>query len=408
MESEECYIRKRKLKAFLTYLFYCSLRIIPVKRNKLVFTSFEGDGGYCCNPRYIAEELLKRNEIYEIIWLVNNINKEFPKGIRKVKNTFWNRAYQLVTARVWVDNSRKAYGTAKRKNQLYIQTWHAALGFKPVGKFRGKKFPKIAHIVSAYDSRLIDYVISNSDWCTRLIPKMLLYHGEIIRTGSPRCDILLNKRNDIYEAVRKRYEIPVEAKVVLFAPTFRGGSQKGTRQVFVEEPTLDFVRLIKALEEKFGGQWYVFLRLHPQLSAQLEKVPLKNRTEYMVDVSQADDMNELLCATDVLITDYSSSAFDAICAYIPVFLYADDLEEYIRERGNMMWDMRSLPFSIAETNGELADNIGQFDNKTYRKKIDEFHYQQGVVEDGQASARVAELIVKSCAITYGKSKGNNI
>ena len=244
MDSEDRYIRKRKIKAFFTYFFYGLLRIFPIKENKLVFTTFEGDGGYCCNPRYIADELLKRKKDYEIIWLVNNMKKDFPEGIRKVKNTYLNRAYHLVTAKVWVDNSRKAFGTAKRRKQLYIQTWHAALEFKPVGMFRGKLFPKIAHIVSAYDSSLADYVTSNSDWCTRLYPKMLLYHGNIIKTGSPRCDILINKRKEIYESVRDRYGIPKGAKVVMFAPTFRGGSQKGNRQVFVEEPTLDFPSMI--------------------------------------------------------------------------------------------------------------------------------------------------------------------
>ncbi len=391
--SEDRYIRKRTCKAFWTYLFYNMLRIFPVKKNKLVFTTFEGDGGYCCNPRYIAEELLKRDKKYEIIWLVNNMEKEFPQGIRKVKNTFLNRAYHLVTSRVWVDNSRKAFGTAKRKNQLYIQTWHAALEFKPVGKFRGKLFPKIAHIVSAYDSGLADYVLSNSDWCTRLYPKMLLYHGNIIKTGSPRCDIFVNHRCEVYERIRVRYNLPKHAKIVMFAPTFRGGSQKGKRQVFVEPPTLDFSSLTKALVDKFGGEWYIFLRLHPQLSAQLEKVPVKNRDKHMIDVSQADDMNEVLCASDVLVTDYSSSAFDALCAYIPVFLYADDLEEYVKERGQMMWDMRSLPFPLAESNGELVENIRGFDEAKYRKVVDEFQKRYGVLEEGQASRKVVDLII---------------
>lgn len=402
-DPEAGYIRKRKFKAFFTYLFYSILRIFPIKENKLVFTTFEGDGGYCCNPRYIAEELLKRNKDYEIVWLINNMKKEFPTGIRKVKNTYLNRAYHLVTAKVWVDNSRKAFGTAKRKRQLYIQTWHAALEFKPVGKFRGKLFPKIAHIVSAYDSGLADYVTSNSDWCTRLYPEMLLYHGTILKTGSPRCDILISKRKEIYESVRDRYGLSMDAKIVMFAPTFRGGSQKGNRQVFVEEPALDFAAMTEALERKFEGNWFIFMRLHPQLAAQLEKVPLKNHTDHMIDVSQADDMNELLCASDVLVTDYSSSAFDAICAYIPVFLYADDLEEYVAERGKLMWDMRALPFAMAESNEELMENIGRFDEIRYRKEIDEFQMKYGVLEDGRASERVVEIIEKYMMINGFKS-----
>jgi CDP-glycerol glycerophosphotransferase len=390
--TEAQYINKRKRKAFLTSLAYWLLWVLPVKKRKIVFTTFEGDGGYCCNPRYVAEELLKRDDDLELVWLVNNIKKQFPQGIRKVKNTFWIRAYHLATAKVWIDNSRKAYGTRKRKGQLYIQVWHAAIGFKPLGLFRGNLFPKIAYLVSQHDSKLADYVISNSEWCTKLIPDQLIYTGEIIKTGSPRCDIFFNGREDVYRELRKRHKLPQDVKIALFAPTFRGGSQKGNRQVFVEEPTLDFARMTEALEQKFGGTWFVFLRLHPQLAARLEQFPFKNGIANMIDVSQADDMNELAAASDVLITDYSSSVFDVINMYMPVFIYADDLEEYIRERGKLMWDMYSLPFSVAGNNDELVENIDKFDAKQYEEKIDEFLRENGVLEDGCGSGKVVNLI----------------
>ena len=178
----------------------------------------------------------------------------------------------------------------------------------------------------------------------------------------------------------------------MFAPTFRGGSQKGDRQIFVEEPLLDFARMTEVLERKFGGTWFVFLRLHPQLAAQFNQFPLKNGISNMIDVSQADDMNELAAASDALITDYSSSVFDVINMYIPVFIYADDLEEYIKERGGLMWDMYSLPFSVARDNNELIENVENFDAKQYKEKIDEFLIENEVLEDGCASGRVVNLI----------------
>ena len=60
-----------------------------------------------------------------------------------MKNNLLNRAYQLATAGVWIDNVRKPLETRKRKKQLYVATWHGAIGFKPVGKLRGKAFPKL-------------------------------------------------------------------------------------------------------------------------------------------------------------------------------------------------------------------------------------------------------------------------
>lgn len=393
-KTEGAYIRRRKQKAVVLSLVYHILWMFPVRKNKIVFTAFEGDGGFCCNPRYIAEALLKQKADYDIVWLVNNMLHQFPDGIRKVRNTFWRRAYHLATAKVWVDNSRKAYGTVKRKSQIYIQTWHAGIGFKPIGRFRGERFPRIAQLVSEHDSKLIDCVLSNSEWCTRLYPEMLLYEGEIWKTGSPRCDVLVREREKKYREIRQRYHIPEDGKVMIYAPTFRGGSQKGKRQVFVEEPTLDFEALVHALEERFGGDWYVLLRLHPQLAAQLEGIPLGKKTDNMVDVSQADDMNELLAAADVFITDYSSSAFDAINIYLPVFLYLDDLEEYVAERGNLMWDKQDLPYSVAENNAQLIQDIRQFSEDKYRDAVGKFLKKNGVLEDGRASERVAEWIEK--------------
>lgn len=389
---EDKSISKRKRQAHRTYMFYKMMHIFPVNRKKIVFTTFEGDGGYCCNPRYISEEILKRKTDCEIVWLVNNMNKQFPTGIRKVKNTFLNRVFHLTTAKVWIDNSRKEYGTAKRKGQLYIQTWHAALEMKPVGKFRGKLFPKMAYLVSRYDSMLVDYVISNSKWCTKRYPKMLLYDGKIIKTGSPRCDIFYTKREKLYKEIRERYQIPVNAKIVMFAPTFRGGSQNGKRQVFADIPTLNFTLLTETLKDKFGGEWYILLRLHPQLAAQMKEMPLKNKSKYIIDVSHADDMNEVLAASDVFITDYSSSAFDAINMYLPVFLYTDDLDKYVEERGKLMWDLNKLPFPAAYTNDELMQHIKRFCNKTYKRNIDIFLRKHEVLEDGKASERIVNLI----------------
>ena len=56
-------------------------------------------------------------------------------------------------------------------------------------------------------------------------------------------------------------------KVVLFAPTFRERVQKdGKRFVFSEIWTIDFQRLLDNLQKKFGGKWYLCVRVHPQLA----------------------------------------------------------------------------------------------------------------------------------------------
>ena len=108
--SEEKYIRMRRFQAFRRSLAYYICRVFPIKKTKIVMWTFEGSGGYACSPRYVAEEILRRNRLgetnFEIVWLVEDLKKEFPAEIKKVKNTLWSRAYHLSTAKCWVANTR--------------------------------------------------------------------------------------------------------------------------------------------------------------------------------------------------------------------------------------------------------------------------------------------------------------
>ena len=389
----DTYILKRKLKAGVCRIPYYICGVLPIKKNKIVFSAFEG-GGYCCNPKYIAEELIKKEKVsddftkYDMYWLVNDMSKEFPPEVKKIKNNIWNRAYHLSTANVWIDNARKNYGTRKRKQQHYILTWHGPVGFKPVGRLRGKLFSTIAEIVSVADAKNVDILLSNSDWCSN-IWKTAFWGEPILKTGSPRCDVLFNDRTNRRLEVRKRYNLPTDIQIVMCAPTFRGGSQSKDRKVFADIGMIDFNRLKHALEKRFGGKWVVFVRLHPQLA--LRGISYNNKDD-VIDVTTVDDMYELLAATDVFVSDYSSAAFDASYMRIPVFLYVDDLDEYIADRGKLTWNMDEIPFDMAKNNKELENNIYEFKEEKYLDRLEKTFKNMGLLEDGKASKRVVRLI----------------
>ena len=123
-------------------------------------------------------------------------------------------------------------------------------------------------------------------------------------------------------------------------------------------------------------------------------VGLLGNYEYLVDASKDDDMSEVLGACDILLSDYSAMSFDAAYMHMPVFLYLNDLQEYVNERGSLMWSLDSLPFSKAETDEALAEAIGQFDEQDYEKGIAAFLSDFEIMEDGKASQRVADIIEK--------------
>lgn len=394
--TEELYIGKRKIKAFFCGLVYRMCQVFPVQQDKIVMWTFEGTGGYGCSPKYIAEEILKRNRegktSFKIIWLLENLEKEFPKEIVKVKSTLWTRAYHLSTARFWIANTRTFYGTKKRKGTIYLQTWHGSVAMKPIGRYRGDALPKMAYLVSRYDSKMIDYALSGSRWCTQMWPDGLIYDGKILETGSPRCDVLFSGTKEEHVRSREKYKIPLDAKIMLYAPTFRGGSQNKNRNVNAETCSVDLERLVETLEKRFGGVWYVFLRLHPQLAARMDHLPIKKASERFIDVSQRPDMNEIIAACDACLTDYSTAIFESFLTRMPGFIYADDLKEYVADRGKLMFSMEEIPFPVAQDNDELAEAILGFDQEAYEKKVEQFIQKAGIMEDGRASERVVDLV----------------
>ena len=176
----------------------------------------------------------------------------------------------------------------------------------------------------------------------------------------------------------------------MYAPTFRGGSQGIDRKLDEDSHSPDYGRLLAALESRFGGRWYVFLRLHPQMT--VRHMESNAKAERLVDVSKIDDMYEILAGCDAFLTDYSSAAFDAAVMGIPVLIYADDYREYEAERGRLLWNLRELPFPLAETDEELERALANFNEQTYRERLEILFQDTGMVEDGHASERVADWI----------------
>ena len=412
-DKEKIYIVKRKIKALIQTVPFYICRVLPINNKKLVFMTIEGTTGFSCNPKYIALELIERNkklstdQQYELVWLVDDVNKQFPKEIRKVKNTLWNRAKELTTARVWIDNSRKQLECRKRIGQIYIQTWHAKIGFKPTCLDRGTSFSKIAYLVSKHDADMVDYWLSNSDWYDSTLKNGSLYEGKTIRCGSPRCDILVKARDDaIFKSRIKEkmlYDLGItdmmtdDLHFMMYAPTFRGGSQGINRKLDGAGHMPDFSIVIQALEQRFGGKWMILLRLHPQMTVRgIESGVIgtmeKEISTRLKDISKADDMYELLAGCDAFMTDYSSAAFDAAVMQIPVFLYCDDFNEYEEERGKLLWNLESLPFLFSKNDDKLTNIIQNFDDKKYVSELKDLFMATGTNEDGLGAKAVADYL----------------
>ena len=145
--TEKNYIRYRKLKAFGNSIVFHLMRIFPIDEKLINVCTFEGKGGFGCNPKYVVEELHRQHPEYKFVWMVNKSSwdKQFPDYIKKVDNSsLLSRAYWLSRSKIWIDNYRKPLGTCKRTDQYYINVNHFTVGIKCTGLHRGSGFSKVA------------------------------------------------------------------------------------------------------------------------------------------------------------------------------------------------------------------------------------------------------------------------
>lgn len=361
------------------FVSHCPFRI----KKKIIFDNFNGMG-YGCNPKYIAEELLKRGEKYKLLWAVKDKDIEVPNKIKKIKIGTIRYYYEMATSKIWIDNVRKGNEIRKRKGQYYIQTWHGFIPFKKLEKDAESKREREAVAKSINDSKMADLFLSGCKKRTELYKNgAFWYTGEVMEFGTPRNDILMYKDRP-YKKVYEKLGIDIKKKVVLYVPTFRNSKN-------LMAYDLDIKRLVGSLERKFGGDYVCLVRLHPSMN-HLSNNFLETISS-AIDVSNYSDVQELFAVADVIISDYSGCMFEASLAGCKVFIYASDIEDY-REERDFYFSIDDLPYSIAENNDEMENNIMLFDYCEYENKVNSFFSTQGVCESGRASELVVDWIVK--------------
>ncbi len=353
---------------------------LPKDQNKAVCQSYYGRG-YSDSPKAIADELIKRG--WKVYWVINKEGEatSLPEGVLPLMLDTPKAIYHLCTAGVWVDNSRKWAYTQKRGKTCYVQTWH---GF-PLKRIEGDAADALdsSYLTAAKkDSKMADLFLSDSKFLTEIYRRAFWYDGPVLECGFPRNDILTEDHPEIIERVRKALKIPGGKKLLLYAPTFR-------RDRGLSAYDVDYTRVVKALGSRFGGEWLILARLHPNVAERAKELALD--PAYVVNASQYSDIQELYLASDALLTDYSSVMFDFLPTGRPGFLYVNDLAAY-RDDRDFTLDLDKLPYSRAENNDELEKNILSFDSAQQEKAAEAFRREFGMVESGTAAKQTADYL----------------
>lgn len=357
-------------------------------QNKIVFVSFDGKG-YGCNPKYIAEEILRRKLPVDLVWLVDNINYPMPEKIRKVLYNSLDAAYELSTAQVIITNEMTKLLFEKKKEQYLIMTWHGPWGLKYVNLDLGERVTP-ALIKAINDSNSVtDLMIADSDENYEEIRRAFDWKGDVIKCGMPRQDLFFKNSREIKERVKKTLGIPPERndiKILLYVPTFRDIQTQP-----VEVYQMDFQKLLRVLTEKFGGQWGALMRLHPILSTSGLSSKIFKTAPNILDVTAYPDVQELLLIADIVLTDYSSALYDMILQSKPALILAKDVEWYTKSRG-LKPHFYELPYKVNQTEDELFDYIRKTDFDKLKKNVKKYCAKIAPYSKGDAAKKVVNKI----------------
>lgn len=361
----------------------CKIDINPKK----IVMSYGEYGGHA---KYITKQLLKCRKDLEIVWLVYEPDIEVPEGVRIAPIRNWKSyIYELETAKIWLFDVTVLKFIKKRPEQIYIQTKHWSSITLKKFYFDDKSSCKTKEDEEwiKYNGTIIDYMFVGSEFDIRTSKSGFCFNGKNVQVGSSRTDALFDKK--LKEYVYQRYNLNPEMKAVLYAPTFRQTHNEGIYDKTFSI-NIDLEELRQSVKKRFGGEWYVWVRLHPLLKFE-ESDFLENH--YIINMGEHPDSQELVSASEVMVTDYSSIMFEPAFVKKPVFLYAPDKREYINKQRELLIDYDTLPFPIAETIYDLEQNIQNFSQKLYEHKLQSFFDYYGVCEDGQASKRAAKFIL---------------
>lgn len=384
--KESCGIMIKTVGYYVFAFVYYICRLFPVNENR-VFCIMTHDDGESGNVRLVLKELKKLKAGYKFTGITKT-EVESVKGLNNVSkffSFFFIKPYQLARAKIiLMDNIFLPMAYIRFKDNVkVVQLWHGTGTIKKFGQDvntgRLKELEKRAN-------GNITHLIVNNKYNARLYAKVFgIDIDRVYPVGLPKTDDILyriwkSKKDGINhdrEAIYKKYNLPRDKKLILYAPTFRDSNVDS-------EITLNQVEELAGL---LPEDYILGLRLHPFVARLAAAKDIKN----VCNLSMEKDLSSLIMASDILITDYSSIIFEYCITEKPIIFFAYDLEEFLSSGRGFYEDYVSyVPGPVVRTGMEVIDIIKE--NNHPIDRIREFNNKNFPNLDGMATKRIINLI----------------
>ena len=230
-----------------------------------------------------------------------------------------------------------------------MNTWHG-VAFNCIGNAAGGR--------KDYDFSNTDFWCYESEYQKELFMRDLNVREEaLIPSGLPRNDGLYHVTKDGVVALKKKLGLPLDKKVLMYAPTWRDSYDKGAS--YAIKPPVN----LKKWEEKLKDEYVLLFRTH----AYTTKLLGVEFDDFCLDYTSYPVINDLFKVADVLISDYSACIADYSILERPVICFAYDYDDYKSTRGLYIDFAKDMPNGILETEDKVIDHILTMD---YQKECD--------------------------------------
>ncbi len=381
---------KRRMKDFILRKYTQIYGLFHSVEKKILFSSFGGKQ-FSDNPRAIYEEMKKRYPDYQLVWQLKNDKDDYgviPEDIQVIGNGKFDFYKALATSFCFVTNEALSPNYHKRKHQFFVNCWHGDRAIKKIGY---DEYSKESGFFSFYDDKLADLCVAASEFGVKMWGSAFHCYDNVKKLGTPRNDKLVNLSDEERNEIRKRFPMIEDKRVVTYAPTFRDNIQSA------QNANIDLVSLLNTLNRD-NNEWVCFIRAH--CMSQGICYPYDNIK--FIDVSAYPDMADILCITDLLITDYSSSTTDYVITGKAAIQAVFDMEEYQSKCRGFYHPMEDVGFLVAHDQAELEKIVTEYTQDDYRRVDDKICEFYKTYEPGNASAMVAAEMVSFYEKNYDK------
>lgn len=177
-----------------------------------------------------------------------------------------------------------------------------------------------------------NYHISTSDFSSRILSSDNgLYYNKYLPLGMPRNDLFMQDAVNNPCVIKVKEEFKDFDKIIIYTPTYRdyeSNNNVKNRSLFGYQNSIQ--PLIQVLQKHNA---VLIAKLHPlQNNHVIEEMKSYNIVAYNI-CQQQYSLYDLMCVSNALITDYTSTYFDYLLLNKPVLFNFYDRDIYQRTRG---------------------------------------------------------------------------